>query len=51
MFIYLAMPKFNKQVDELETKFDKWMYVLQNLERLDRIPGNLREKIFLQVTR
>ena len=45
-FIYLEMPKFNKTVDELKTRFDKWLYILRNLNRLDRIPEKLREKIF-----
>ncbi|MEZ4688204.1 MAG: Rpn family recombination-promoting nuclease/putative transposase [Bacteroidia bacterium] len=45
-FIYLEMPKFNKTVDELETRFDKWLYVLKNLNRLDRIPDRLKERIF-----
>jgi predicted transposase/invertase (TIGR01784 family) len=45
-FIYLEMPKFNKTIDQLETRFDKWLYVLRNLNRLDRIPDKLREYIF-----
>ncbi len=45
-FIYLEMPKFNKSVDELETRFDKWLFVLRNLNKLDRMPDKLREKIF-----
>jgi predicted transposase/invertase (TIGR01784 family) len=45
-FIYLEMPKFNKSIDELENRFDKWLYVLKNLNRLDRIPDKLRERIF-----
>ncbi|MDX5348233.1 MAG: Rpn family recombination-promoting nuclease/putative transposase [Hymenobacteraceae bacterium] len=45
-FIYLEMPKFNKTVDELETRFDKWLYVLRNLNRLDRVPEKLRERVF-----
>jgi len=48
-YIYLAMPKFNKGQDELETKFDKWLYVLKNLDKLDRIPERLKEKIFLKL--
>lgn len=44
--IYLEMPKFNKTVDELETRFDKWLYVLRNLPTLDRIPDKLRKRIF-----
>lgn len=45
-FIYLEMPKFNKSVDELESRFDKWLYVIKNLNKLDRIPDKLREQIF-----
>ena len=45
-FIYLEMPKFNKPVNELVTKFDKWMYVIKNLSKLDRMPGELREQVF-----
>ena len=45
-FIYLEMPKFTKSAEELETHFEKWMYVLKNLKRLDNIPDKLREKIF-----
>jgi predicted transposase/invertase (TIGR01784 family) len=45
-FIYLEMPKFTKEVDELETRFEKWMYVIKNLKRLDDIPDKLRERIF-----
>lgn len=45
-FIYLEMPKFNKTIDELETRFDKWLFVLRNLNKLDRVPDKLREQIF-----
>ncbi len=45
-FIYLEMPKFNKTLEQLESRFDKWLYVIRNLNRLDRIPDKLRERIF-----
>ena len=45
-YIYLSMPKFNKTLDELETKFDKWLYVLKHLDTFDRIPSKIKEKIF-----
>jgi len=45
-FIYLEMPKFNKAVEELETRFDKWLYVIRNLNRLDKVPDKLRERVF-----
>ncbi|WKN40955.1 PD-(D/E)XK nuclease family transposase [Tunicatimonas pelagia] len=40
------MPKFVKTIDELETRFDNWLYVLRNLNRLDRVPDKLRERVF-----
>ena len=45
-FVYLEMPKFNKDVNELETRFEKWMYVIKNLKMLDRLPDKLRERVF-----
>ena len=45
-FVYLEMPKFNKREDELETMFDKWMYVLQNLYRLLERPKALQDRVF-----
>ena len=48
-FLYLEMPKFNKKIEELETRFEKWMYVLKNLKRLDRLPEKLREKVFEKI--
>ncbi len=48
-FIYLEMPKFTKTIEELETRFDKWLYIIRNLNKLDRIPDKLRESIFEKV--
>jgi len=48
-FIYLEMPKFNKRVDELETRFEKWMYVLKNLPKLQELPSQLQERIFEKI--
>ena len=45
-FVYLEMPKFKKELSEIETHFEKWLYVLRHLEKLDQIPPKLTEKIF-----
>ena len=45
-FIYLEMPKFTKTEDELETMFDKWMFVLHNLYCLLERPKALQDRIF-----
>ncbi|MBB6003049.1 Rpn family recombination-promoting nuclease/putative transposase [Arcicella rosea] len=48
-FIYLEMPKFKKSIDELATRFEKWLYLIRNLNQLERIPESLRERIFEKV--
>jgi predicted transposase/invertase (TIGR01784 family) len=48
-FIYFEMPKFNKSIDEIESHFDKWLYVLKNLHKLDRLPSKLQENVFEKV--
>ena len=45
-YVYLEMPKFTKKEDELETHFDKWLFVLKNLEDLTKRPARLQEKVF-----
>ena len=50
-FINLEMPKFNKTVDQLETRFEKWMYVLKNLPKLQELPSLLQERIFEKIFR
>lgn len=48
-YIFVQMPNFNKEIDELETHLDKWLYVLKNLHKFDRIPKKIKEKIFERV--
>ena len=45
-YIYLEMPKFTKTLDELETHFDKWLFVIQNLKNLTDRPLKFQERIF-----
>lgn len=45
-FKFLQMPAFQKQADELVTRFDKWCYFLKNLENLESIPQILNEPVF-----
>ena len=48
-YIYLEMPKFKKTEEELESYFDKWLYVLRNLEDLTKRPAKLQEKVFAKL--
>jgi len=48
-YIYLEMPKFTKTESELETHFDKWLFILKNLEDLTKRPEKLQEKVFAKL--
>ena len=45
-FKYVEISKFDKGIDQLETNFDKWLYVIRNLSRLDRQPRRLQDEVF-----
>lgn len=45
-FIYLEMPHFKKTEEELETTYDKWLYVLKYLPSLTERPKKLQERVF-----
>lgn len=45
-FKYVEISKFDKCLEELESNYDKWLYVLRNLSRLDSQPDYLRNEIF-----
>ncbi|MGB3547818.1 MAG: Rpn family recombination-promoting nuclease/putative transposase [Saprospiraceae bacterium] len=45
-YIFLQMPAFKMHESELETRYDKWLYFLKNLEDFNEIPGILQEPIF-----
>ncbi|MBS9779495.1 MAG: Rpn family recombination-promoting nuclease/putative transposase [Moraxellaceae bacterium] len=46
--IYLEMPNFNKQENELKTRIDKWLYFLKHLEDFQEIPNIFHDPIFEQ---
>lgn len=45
-FVYLELPKFTKQVEELTTRYEKWLYVLRHLSDLQERPKALQERVF-----
>ncbi len=45
-FIYIELPKFTKTLDQLESHFDKWMFLLRHLADLTDRPQPLQEGIF-----
>ena len=45
-YIYLEMPNFNKKQEELETRLEKWLFFLKNLEDFQEIPSIFSDSIF-----
>lgn len=45
-FIYVEIAKFNKSLDELKTLYEKWLFALKNLYKLNERPKALRDKVF-----
>ena len=48
-FKYVEIAKFDKPLEKLETCYDKWLFVLKTLSRLERQPKELRDKVFDRV--
>jgi len=48
-YIFIQIPNFNKEIDELETHLDKWLFVLKHLDKFERIPNEIKDKIFQKV--
>ena len=45
-YIYLEVPNFKKKEDELNSRFDKWLYFIKNLEDLQSIPTIFKDQVF-----
>ncbi len=45
-FVYLELPKFKKKEEDLDSQFDKWMYVFTHLSQLSDRPQKLQDRVF-----
>jgi predicted transposase/invertase (TIGR01784 family) len=43
-FNFIELPKFNKELHELDTLTEKWIYFIKNAENLDVIPENVDDE-------
>lgn len=48
-FVYVEMAKFNKSEAQLSGYFDKWLYLLKNLNKFKEIPVSLQERVFKKI--
>ena len=44
--IYLQLPLFKKEAEECITDFERWIYVLKNMETLQRFPMEFKSAVF-----
>lgn len=44
-FIYLELPNFLKEEEELETRLDKWLYFIKKLETFEAIPEIFKDDV------
>ena len=45
-YIFLELPSFDKEESECATDFERWIYVLKNMETLNRLPFKARNAVF-----
>ncbi len=45
-FVFLEIPKFKKQLEELENDYERWLFAFKNLHKLADKPNNLQEGVF-----
>jgi predicted transposase/invertase (TIGR01784 family) len=45
-FVFLELGRFNKYIWELETTFDKWMYLLKHMHEMVEIPKEFEDSRF-----
>ena len=47
-YVFIEMPKFNKDPDALTPHVEKWLYVMNNLATIEEVPPGLREDVFME---
>ena len=48
-FIFLEIPSFRKEEDECDNNFERWIYVLKNMETLKRMPFKAQDSVFAKL--
>ena len=44
--IYLQIPCFTKEAEECESHFERWIYILKNMDILERMPWAAQDAVF-----
>ena len=43
---FLCLPLFTKELDECENDFERWIYILRNMDKLERMPASLQDAVW-----
>jgi predicted transposase/invertase (TIGR01784 family) len=46
-FAFIEMKKFAKSIENCKTKQDKWLYTIYNIAKLQEVPQELSEQVFI----
>ena len=44
--VYLELPYFQKEPDECENDFERWIYLLKHMDTLERMPFKAKKAVF-----
>jgi predicted transposase/invertase (TIGR01784 family) len=47
-FAFIEMKKFEKDIANCKTKQDKWLYTIHNIAKLQELPEELSEQVFIE---
>jgi len=45
-FVFIELPRFNKELHQLKTFFEKWIYIIRNLHTMKELPDKFRNEVF-----
>ena len=48
-FVFLELGRFKKKIWELDTVFDKWMYLLKHMHEMEEIPMKFSDPLFTRL--
>jgi predicted transposase/invertase (TIGR01784 family) len=47
--VCVELPRFTKELNELKTFFEQWMFIIRRLHELDNMPETLRNEVFEKI--
>lgn len=47
-FVFVSMKQFTKTEDELGSFFDKWLYLLRNMDSFEKYPDTIKDKLLMK---